>query len=687
MVLTTKSWGLAVRHASWLSKLSLSSAAEKQKGLFGLAGLIRPQDFGLLSANAKQEVQRLKQQILVSPPSLSTIQDLDAISNAVCVVIDAAELCRNVHPDEQFRSAASRSFSELSTLIQELNTDTAMYARLRDVTDNTALMASFTEEQLRVATLLRAEFERDGIHLNNEGRANIIQLQNRITRLSTDFQHNITTIREYIEVPRSALSMLPPNYLALCADKGASIAVPTDTHVMNAVLKWIQDPKVRQQMYIAGNTCAAANLKVLDDLIQARHELATSLGFPTYAHLATSDKMAQTPTQAHDFLRDIASKLMTKATSERELLINAKRQYELFSPRQLESWDVSYYMGMLKARKFQIDSRVISTYFPLDRCLEGLRMICSELFGIEMTETPMEPHESWHSDVRKIVVSAEGQPIGVLYLDLYPRAYKYNHFAHFTIRCGKRLETHYQTPVVALVCNFQQPSASAPHLLTHGEVETLFHEFGHALHSVLSQTEFQHVSGTRGQLDFVETPSHLFEYFAWDPRIVETFARHYETNAPIPRTMLANLRESKHMFSAMDTQMQCLYSLLDLTLFGTQPLPFTPPTTTQALATLQNEHTLVPYPNDTFWHTRFGHLVQYGAGYYSYLYARVFAADIWQHCFAPDPWNPQAGKVLYNEMLRHGGAKDPMSMLVSVLGREPTIDSFVRELGVDEQTK
>ncbi|RHY89993.1 hypothetical protein DYB35_005369 [Aphanomyces astaci] len=559
----------------------------------------------------------------------------------------------------QFRAAASNSFTQLSTLIQQLNTDTDMYQRLRDVTVDESLMATFTEEQRRVALLLRAEFERDGIHLDANGRANVISLQNDITR----------------SVPQSALKDLPASYMRHCSVQGSSVLVPTDSHVMHAIMKWIPDPAVRKQMYLAGNTSPKQNL------------------------------------------HSIASNLMTKATSERQLLAQAKRHHEppnagsiqqqlrtLFGQTtssahdDVESWDVPYYMGMLKARHHHLDSRVISAYFPVDRCIDGLRLICDELFGVHLTDTAMAPHESWHPDVRKLVVTRHDRPVGVLFLDLYPRPNKYNHFAHFTIRCGKQLPTHYQTPVVALVCNFQQPTADTPPLLTHGEVETLFHEFGHALHSVLSQTEMQHVSGTRGQLDFVETPSHLFEYFAWDPRVVETFARHFDTNEPIPRSMVANLRASKHMFSAMDTQVgsyddmvvisldskltQCLYSMLDLTLFGTQPLPFTPPTTTQALQTLQNQHTLVPFPTGTHWHTRFGHLVNYGAGYYSYLYARVFAADVWQHCFAADPWNPKAGQVLYEEVLRHGGAKDPMDMLVNVLGRRPTIDSFVNELGI-----
>lgn len=202
------------------------------------------------------------------------------------------------------------------------------------------------------------------------------------------------------------------------------------------------------------------------------------------------------------------------------------------------------------------------------------------------------------------------------------------------------------------------------------------------MHSLLSRTEFQHLSGTRAQLDFVETPSHLFEYFAWDYRFVSKFARHYETHEPIPQEMMTGLKQSKNMFAAMDTQTQCLYSLLDLKIFGDQPLPFNPPTTTGALTHLQHTSTLIPHVDGTFWHTRFGHLIGYGAGYYSYLYSRVFASDIWQSCFSDNPINAAAGDKLYQELMVHGGAKDPNEMLHAMLGQAPTPQSYLKELGV-----
>lgn len=205
------------------------------------------------------------------------------------------------------------------------------------------------------------------------------------------------------------------------------------------------------------------------------------------------------------------------------------------------------------------------------------------------------------------------------------------------------------------------------------------------MHSLLSHTEFQHLSGTRAQLDFVETPSHLFEYFAWDYRVVSEFAKHYQSNAPIPKQMMEGLKQSKNMFAAMDTQTQCLYALLDLKIFGPQPLPFEPSTTTGALKQLQNTTTLVPHVEGTYWHTRFGHLIGYGAGYYSYLYARVFASDIWRARFFDQPLDGSAGERLFEQLMVHGGARDPQEMLRDLIGKPPTPQGYLQELGVSER--
>eukprot|EP00814_Leptocylindrus_danicus_P022119 CAMPEP_0116006180 /NCGR_PEP_ID=MMETSP0321-20121206/1582_1 /TAXON_ID=163516 /ORGANISM="Leptocylindrus danicus var. danicus, Strain B650" /LENGTH=215 /DNA_ID=CAMNT_0003474699 /DNA_START=532 /DNA_END=1175 /DNA_ORIENTATION=+ len=213
-------------------------------------------------------------------------------------------------------------------------------------------------------------------------------------------------------------------------------------------------------------------------------------------------------------------------------------------------------------------------------------------------------------------------------------------------------------------------------LLSHSEMETLFHEFGHALHSLLSRTSFQHLSGTRAAVDFVETPSQLMELFVRDPRVLKTFARHFQTGEPISDELISKLAGSRKLFQYVDIQTQLLYAYLDQGLFST-------PSGESATSIFAGLHQKmgIPYAEGTFWHSKFGHVVTYGAGYYSYLLDQVFAADIWKTCFASDPLNRAEGNRYRQEVLIHGGAKDPNVMLRELLGRDPSVESYTSMLG------
>mmetsp|Transcript_24438 Transcript_24438/g.56951 ORF Transcript_24438/g.56951 Transcript_24438/m.56951 type:complete len:306 (+) Transcript_24438:3-920(+) len=305
-----------------------------------------------------------------------------------------------------------------------------------------------------------------------------------------------------------------------------------------------------------------------------------------------------------------------------------------------------------------------------------------------MVEKEMTEEERWdqgvsteQTKVRKFVFEDEaGVDLGIMYLDLHPREGKYSHAAHFTVRCGCALDPDggaYQVPIVALVCNMSPPEGNP--WLNHAEVETLFHEFGHGLHSLLSRTTFQHVSGTRAAMDFVETPSHLFEQYAWDPAFLKILGRHYVTGESIPDDLISRLNKSRNAFRCIEVQNQILYSRFDQALFGIPDDKSR--STTEMFAALYHENG-IPYAPGTHWHSRFSHLVTYGAGYYGYLYAQVFASDIWGRVLMNDSLDRQAGDLIWREVLVHGGAKDPNVMLRTVLGRAPSGDTFFASMKV-----
>eukprot|EP00741_Cyanophora_paradoxa_P008368 tig00001302_g8095.t1 len=664
-------------------------------GFCGIPELRRPEGFEVLAKRSSSKIESLIDKLERMEPSVEVIRAMDEISDSLCSVVDAAELCRNVH-NAEFVEAAHGAYAHLSNYMQKLNTHVPLYDALRRVQDSARVVATLSEEQARVLALLLHDFERSGIHLGPEGHERFVRLQDEIMQLGTLFSQNASSSPALIAVsPASKLSALPEAVLRHAASAAAAAArrpgppsvrdvvhIPTDAVTLGAVLKWVRDPDVRRRAYVEGYSSAGANLGVLERLMRARHELARLLGFPSYAHMAVSDKLAGSPEALEAFLRGIAAEIGPKADEELRLLEGAKLEME--GSGRVHAWDRPFYQGLVKAERCALDGRALAAYFPLDGVLRGLSLISSRLFGVSLLEEPAARGEAWDPTVRKLVAQDEaGRPIGTMYLDLYPRRGKYDHSAHFTVRCGRLLPSgEYQRPVIALVMNFPQPAPDRPSLLSHGEVEVLFHEFGHAMHTMLSRTEFQHVSGTRCASDFVETPSHLMEYFCWDERALGAFARHHRTGEAIPRALVAKLRESKSMFSAMETQSQVFQSVLDLRYFGEEAGAASPPDTTATLRDLQNALTNVPHVEGTAWQTKFGHLVSYGASYYSYVFAKVFGADIWHTVFAADPLSREAGERYRREILAPGGSREPRGMLRALLGRDPSTRPFLAECGV-----
>ncbi|XP_052726529.1 mitochondrial intermediate peptidase, mitochondrial isoform X8 [Vigna angularis] len=325
--------------------------------------------------------------------------------------------------------------------------------------------------------------------------------------------------------------------------------------------------------------------------------------------------------------------------------------------------DLSGSRGILKEKGFRIttDPQTVSSVLQFSSDDEVRKMVY-----IRGNSVPQA-----NVDVLKRLISARHElaqgDLGYLYLDLYSRKGKYPGCAHFAIKGGRRIsQTEYQLPIVALVCNFpgsQNPSAVR---LNHWEVETLFHEFGHALHSLLSRTDYQHFSGTRAVLDFAEIPSNLFEYYAWDYRVLRKFARHYSTGEQIPQKLVESMQGARDMFAATELQRQIFYALVDQTLFGEQPLPHGD--ISSVVAELKGEHTNYGHVEGTHWETRFSHLLNYGAGYYSYLYAKCFAATIWKKLCEEDPLSSTTGFALRTKFLQHGGAREPDALLNDLMG-------------------
>ncbi|CAM6092610.1 unnamed protein product [Calypogeia fissa] len=659
-------------------------------GLYGYGLLKSPHGFNTFAQEAIERSEEIVSRIQEMPPSMEVIRAFDDISDVVCTVVDAAELCRNTHPDKEFVHEANKASMKLYEYLQYLNSHQVLYKALVDVEQSNTLT---TEEAQRAAKTLRVDFERGGIHLPPEKLKRAAELNMEITRLGREFTENV--MYEQGQVDIFPASLIPKNLHGLMepiwslnggrvgrartkkanyGDK-TGVRMSTEPGVLFSVLKYVPDEETRRRVYQVGNSVPKSNLRVLDHLICARHELAQLLGYSSYAEFALWPTMAGKPEAVLDFLHDLSTKVRAKADEEFRMLGEFRMQFENGTNSTVQAWDESYYSGLFKSRTLDLTSTAVAAYFPYPACIEGLKLMCQSLFNATFKQLPLGPDEAWHPDVQKLALyhATEGE-LGHMYLDLYARHGKFPSCAHFTLKGCKRLsDREYQLPVVALVCNFTNPNGYEPPVLNHAEVEALFHEFGHALHSLLSRTEYQHFSGTRTVLDFSETPSHLFEYYAWDYRVLSKFARHYQTGETIPEKMVQSMNDAKKLLSATELQRQLLFALIDQTLFGKQPLPAKD--TTAVVADLKHRHTSLKHVEGTHWQTRFCHLISYGAGYYSYLYARCIASSIWhQHC-TQDPLSKETGEKLRRGLLQFGGAKDPAKMLRELLGNDALIAS------------
>ncbi|XP_022891022.1 mitochondrial intermediate peptidase, mitochondrial isoform X2 [Olea europaea var. sylvestris] len=610
----------------------------RETGLYGFDNLKTAKGFRRMVDDAIERSNELVSYIAGMPSGPEIIDAMDEISNAVCTVIDSAELCRHTHPDREFVEEASNASLRINEYLHYLNSNCTLYHAVVKAEKDHHLL---TEEAQRAAHYLRIDLEKGGIHLSPEKLDRVNQLNTDIVRLCREFNENIVADPGHVDifpgsrVPKNLHHLAKPIYrpsgqprLSTVLDgnkRERGFRLRTEPDALCSILQLASDPEVRKLAYVRGNSVPRANLVVLDKLIAARHEFAEIVGYKSYAEFALKDNMASSPEVVLPFLLDMSKMVRPKA------------------------------------------EEVLASYFPLPQCIEGLKMLAESLFHVKCHETPLAPGESWHPDVLKLSLHHPDEgDLGYLYLDLKSREHKHPIFAHFAIKGGRRIsETEYQLPIVALVCSFSGSNFTSV-MLHHSDVETLFHEFGHALHSLLSRTDYQHFSGTRVVLDFAETPSNLFEYYSWDYRFLRKFAKHYSTGDPIPEELVKSMLGAKNMFAAIELQRQILYALIDQTLHGAQ-LSSTRDTSS-IVADLRREHTCWKYVEGTHWHARFSHLVTYGAGYYSYLYAKCFAATIWQKLCQQDPLSLATGSSLRTKFLQHGGAKDPADILNDLVG-------------------
>lgn len=711
--------------SAWLS-FSSSHRSKPRVGLFRNAYLTEPQGFLAFARVSLARAQTIVDKVLTAN-SLSeyreVVRDMDRLSDLLCRVIDLSDFVRVTHPDREMQAAASEAWSIVYQYMNQLNTTTGLNEQLGMAMDNPEVTAAWTEEEKAVAEILKLDFTKSAVNLPKDSRDRFVDLSSRIGDVGQMFVESMSPEQPVLVLPASKFQGLNPMVARRMTRRG-QIYLPTLSPEASLALRTVHDEDTRKAIYYASRTASNGSVRLLEHLLQLRAELAGLSGFESYAHMALRDRMmAKSPESVQQFLRALVKNNAPIVKGEMESVLTMKRSTLNSPAADLKPWDKDYYMNMVRQAEQSRARRddFLSAYFSLGTVMQGLSRLFTRLYGIRFVPRETLPGETWHPDVRRLdVVSDTDGHVAVLYCDLFYRGDKSPNPAHFTVRCSREIADRElseaesalqqaaagtpdfaspeeaandgmamsrghggslkQLPTIALVCDFPQREAAGdkPAFLTYGQMETLFHEMGHAIHSILARTSLQNVSGTRCATDLAELPSTLMEHFCADPDVLRLFARHYETDEPLNYQMVVDRLRQARRFEGTDNENQILLAMLDQE-YHSQGVASGSFDSTETYRSLQLEYGNTPAdPPSCRWQGFFGHLFGYGSTYYSYLFDRVLAERVWSEVFASGrngaAVTRENGEQLKENLLKWGGSREPWRCLADALRDDRVAD-------------
>lgn len=635
------------------------------------------------------------------------VKDLDRLSDLLCRVLDSCDFIRATHPDQMIQDAASAAHAYMYQYMNVLNTYPELYNRLKAAHDDPAVSSKWSQEEKRVADLLLVDFSNSAIDLPEKQRQRFVELSNDIAQAGDTFVRNMRPAQDHIKLPSSRLQGMSLVRIKSISRLGQA-RLPLASNITSHALQSVTDADVRAKIYSANRTAYNSQVHILDQLLRARAEIAQLSRYESYGHMVLPSKMSQSPEAVRAFLDALLEDNAPKMKMERDRLTVVKAKHLQIDANRvtLNASDWDYYARLRRIQQVvgrQSEER-LSAFFSLGSVMQGLSRLFTKLYGIRLVPRDTGLGEVWNDEVRRLdVVNGEGQHIAVLYCDLFEREGKSPNPAHFTLRCSRRITQEeeeesaeeyyipindgmpvssrdpvsgaiYQLPTVALICDF--PPASNPRkptLLSFRDVQTLFHEMGHAIHSFIGRTEYQNVSGTRCATDFAELPSIIMENFASAPEVLQLFARHHETGDPLPYHLVEERLKLEGMAKNMETEAHILQAMLDQACHSAlaQSPNFS---STQVFHDVWDANATLKEPDSTSWQGFFGHLVHYGSVYYAYLFDRAISGKIWTQVFR-NPENSEgvlsaeAGDLFREEVLKWGGSRDGWECVAGVLRR------------------
>lgn len=586
----------------------------------------------------------------------------DELTTQVSNLTARSGLAREVHPDSKFREACEACEQRLEAFSVELAQDRGVYDALSaiDATKLDAVTGFWLFKTLR-------EFRRAGVDRDGATRERVKALNEELVKIGQTFGRNIRDDVRTVYATVAELEGLPKDWLdAHPADAAGKVAITTNTPDAVPVMTYAKSAKVREALWRAYRQRAyPANVEVLKTLLAKRHELATLLNYPSWAAYATETKMVKTSQAARDFIDRGRASTAKRAQADLTQLLKRK-QRDLPGATSLDPWEFGYYEDRVKAEQYGLDTQALRAYFEYGQVKRGVMDTTAKLFAIRFE--PVKGAAVWHTDVETYDVFDGDTRLGRIHLDMHPREGKYKHAAEFgltTGRAGKAL------PEASLVCNFPREGG----LMQHSDVETFFHEFGHLLHEIFAGRQpWGGVSGIRTEWDFVEVPSMLLQEWPLDPGALAVFAKHHQTGAVIPPSLVAQLKAAKEFGVGLQMRRQFFLSAVSLGYHDRAP-GFD---TSAALKELQTkfEPFRREYIEGTHFELGFGHLDGYSAAYYTYQWSTVIAKDLLTRFKAKGMLSSDVATEYRKKVLEPGGTKEAGALVADFLGRPYQFDAF-----------
>ena len=636
-------------------------------------------------AKANTALDQLGKQDLSKVTFKSTVVALDDLTYEAGLTANKANLIKESNTNAAMRTAGENAVKVFQDWAVGIDYREDVYKAIKAFADSHPKLSG--EDEKLLAETMR-DYRRAGLDLPPEKKKEVEQLRKDLSKLGTDFDKNIVEAKAPVVFTKAELDGMPDSFFA-----SPGVKTGDDAYTVTANVTWqymtveenAKSEATRKKLYVIHDSLAKdTNVSVLNQMLVLRNKIALRLGYKSWDDYQTETRMAKTGANAKKYINDLTTGIQPKFAAEVAEMQKMKAADTKDPNAKVGTWDWRYYQNQVNKQKFTVDKEALRVFFPFQKVLDGMFAIYQNIFGLKF-EQIAAPYK-WIDDLQLYLVSdaATGEPLGMFYLDMFPREGKFNHFAEFDIISGKLLpDGKYQRPTVALLCNFPPPSTDKPSLLSHQDVETLFHEFGHALHSIVTRANYGRFAGTHVPTDFVEAPSQMLQNWVWDKSVLDTFAADYrDPSKKIPGDIIKKMNDSKLATAGVFYRRQFAFATLDLAMHDQHPenQPYDCVATSSPIL----EKVFLPIDPSTTFVSYFGHMNGYDAGYYGYAWADAIAADM-ATVFekAKDRYlDKQAGLRLRHEVYEPGDSRDVTLSIEKFLSRKQSVQPFLKRIGI-----